>query len=583
MAGSNLNDSVTLASTSIPSLSIMYPGQKPPPSSDGGFDDSNNNAAPAAPATLQPQQQLQQPQQQPYTSANPQIDALLDKAWETTQTANAQLNQHFSQQQQQQQPSLQPAFPTPLPLGTAPPADLTSESLLLQQQLARQTDEMQQYLQSEMAKLSTAIRQTAASIPEPAASPLQYTASAAAPQPDASPLTSLADVARIREAALSSFASQMASAQQPGYPLRPAAGAAASPVGARSYLPSASPQYHAAAHHTPQALPRRTQILTVEEAQKRLNSPIWDAEAVGNRAAASRPPQGAAVGGGGGGGGGAWDKRSSVSTATTSFPTVHMFDSVRSEPQLPQQQQQQLQQSVVLNPPSTSTASDAAAGNGGTAQTLVAALKHSLNHPSEATKAMGYAQMLAGIDVEKVVDVVHSYAQHLNRKEVSLTWRALVSQYQAAAAKGQPRTATLGGSQPVPQAAHGAHGHHGEDAAVFEREDASMERQFYEQDDSLPPTPKSSLKDSELSQEFQNDGYGTALKEVMSFIDKPLSPRTMARMEKIRQKTEQYGTSQSPARAPAGQQAPPALPNASPTAQVFAIPLDAPPAGFPNL
>ena len=127
---------------------------------------------------------------------------------------------------------------------------------------------------------------------------------------------------------------------------------------------------------------------------------------------------------------------------------------------------------------------------------------------------MGYAQMLAGIDAEKVVDVVHSYAQHLNRKEVSLTWRALVSQYQAAAAKGQPRTATLGGPQGAP------HGHHGEETAVFEREEASMDRQFYEQDDSLPPTPKSSLKDSELSQEFQNDGYGTALKEVMSFIDK---------------------------------------------------------------
>ena len=218
----------------------------------------------------------------------------------------------------------------PAEVAPAPGEDLTSESLLLQQHLARQTDEMQQYLQGEMSKLSTAIRMTAAGMPADHTSPLRAYTSLPAASPlqqqhlPASPATPLAPSNMTQEVA----ALQRASPPKQIYPTR-----------------FFKPTQH---------------VLSLDEAQKRLQSPVWEVQQTPTPA----------EGGGGGGGGGIVSpaepepgitKMASYTTCTTSLPTIHCFDSVPTaggDQAAPPAQLNYQGQQIILNPPSASGTSD---------------------------------------------------------------------------------------------------------------------------------------------------------------------------------------------------------------------------------
>ena len=171
--------------------------------------------------------------------------------------------------------------------------------------------------------------------------------------------------------------------------------------------------------------------------------------------------------------------------------------------------------------------------------------KNQQTNVDEAPKAMGYAQMLAALDTEKVIDVLHGIVQHMQRKEVSLTWRALISQYQAAAERGDVTLSAIGQSTTMQPfllqsngvGAGGGAGGSGSGVGVghpvvptasggctlpVDQNDIDL----YDLEDSLPPTPKSSIPDSDLSRMFRADGVATTLVETMNFIDKRMKKTT---------------------------------------------------------
>ena len=413
------------------------------------------NILPAAP--MAPIQQIASPMQ---LNAPPAAVTQLLQPIHQVQQPIHQVQQPIHQVQQPihqiQQPIHQVQQPAAMPQASVPQAsfvpvqpsavsDVALEAQMLQHQLARQTGDMQNFLKSELNKLSAAMRSISLSPPR-MGSVAQPTTGLLAQnsQPYAVPPHVLSQELQLQD--LTSV-----TAIQP------------SAVSMRAQHVSQPVLSQPVAYATP------VRVVTSEmvtEAQKRVASPVWDSEFVNNsddnQTRGLTAPMLARF-------------AENFSEATTSMPTIRgLNDSVAD------------QNIELINPPSESTH----VVDPEVVREHYFKLKRSLSHVEEAPSAMQHANNLGALSFETLIDVLHEQYPTLERKEVALTWRSLVTAYQQAGANFAARPA---GKPSNPK--------------------------HYELDESPPPTPKSSAK-SNLSEEYTTNNYETTLKEVMSFIDK---------------------------------------------------------------
>eukprot|EP01060_Flectonema_neradi_P038003 TRINITY_DN7850_c1_g1_i1.p1 TRINITY_DN7850_c1_g1~~TRINITY_DN7850_c1_g1_i1.p1 ORF type:complete len:479 (+),score=92.74 TRINITY_DN7850_c1_g1_i1:45-1481(+) len=380
------------------------------------------------------------------------------------------MTQLLQANQQVQQPATVPqTLPQPLPqtlpqasfLPVQPSAisDVALEAQMLQHQLAQQTGDMQTFLKSELNKLSAAMRSISLSPPrmsslaQPTSGlPLQNS------QPYSVPPHVVSQELQLQDSI-----------------------ATIQPVSIRQ-SPLMSRQVPAPTYATPPVVTSEM----VTEAQKRVASPVWDSNFVSNNNTTTddnlanptglTAPMLASL---------AIDN---FSEATTSMPTIHCLNDSEADPQA---QAQSHNLDVVINPPS---ASSHGAVDPEVVKEHVLKLKRSLNHVEEAGSAMQHASTLGAVNFESLVDVLHEQYPTLERKEVALTWRSLITAYQQASVNFAAK-------------------------AVVAKSRSKQPKLMYELDESPPPTPKSSTM-SNLSEEYAANNYETTLKEVMSFIDK---------------------------------------------------------------
>eukprot|EP01064_Diplonema_japonicum_P010015 TRINITY_DN17391_c1_g1_i1.p1 TRINITY_DN17391_c1_g1~~TRINITY_DN17391_c1_g1_i1.p1 ORF type:complete len:572 (+),score=132.50 TRINITY_DN17391_c1_g1_i1:42-1757(+) len=458
------------------------------------------NMAPASPGRQQQQPQPQQQVQQPPSQPPQQFSQPL---YHPPPIHSNVFTQQSSPLPRQAPVSIPVPSPVPLP---APPVipdqeprgdSIEEESAMLQAQLAKQTGEMQRYLQTEMAKLSVAMKHTAAGVTPPSHSPPKaYSApvTPAAPVPVALPVQ--APVQQPVSQPVQFFMTQPSHVSSHMRTTSPLRNPNQAPITASPSFTSPASTSHASPAPTWADVKRSAEL--AEITQKRIASPVWDEPMqaltpMGKVAVPSNLNSVATESAG--------NPRDSL--ATTSLPSIRCIDSTVSD----------RRQQYPLNPPSASDASEA---GGDKVREYADRLRSCLANVHEASQAMVAAQNLAALNLERLVDVLQQFAPSLERKEIGITWKSLVGNYVKSAEKFHNDKRKRGSRSSGKGSATGGVG-----------------GVQYELDESLPPTPRSN-NHSEFT--LGTNGMERTLEEVMSFIDKPLSPQSLKRISKVRAK-----------------------------------------------